>query len=162
MNCLLCRQFTWNAKSYLLWKVIKNKFRMLCATTLLNASWVNPKGPYSYMQMAESIPPGLLKSGLITWQITRTRRIIDSQKSMFLSHVYMALQSDQNQYLIFNPFSWSGLFYHKSLDQSISNSRVSVKFFLLLYFIAIAVVNAVLTLIRCHILQCLTWVCTVC
>ena len=41
-----------------------------------------------------------------------------------------------------NPFTMSGLFYLNSLDWSISNSRVSGKFLLLLCFIEIPVVNA--------------------
>ena len=46
------------------------------------------------------------------------------------------------QDLYFNPFTSRGLFYHNSLDQSISNRRVSGKFILLLYFIEIHLFNA--------------------
>ena len=40
------------------------------------------------------------------------------------------------------PLTSSGLFYHNSLDRSISNSRVSGYFLLLLCFIEIPVFNA--------------------
>ena len=41
-----------------------------------------------------------------------------------------------------DPFTLSGLFDHNSLDRSISNSRVSDLFLLLLCFIEFAVYNA--------------------
>ena len=41
-----------------------------------------------------------------------------------------------------SPFMLSGLFYHNSLDWSISNSRVSGYLLILLCFIEIPVINA--------------------
>ena len=43
---------------------------------------------------------------------------------------------------VHNQFTSGGLFYNKSLDRSISNSRVSGYFLLLLYFIEIPLFNA--------------------
>ena len=61
----------------------------------------------------------------------------------FLSHLLFILWIENKCYYIYsNPFTSSGLFYHNSLDWSISNSRVSGKFLLLLCFIEIPVFNA--------------------
>ena len=48
-----------------------------------------------------------------------------------------------NKTIHFNPYTSDGPFYDNSLDRSISNSRVSNYFFLLLCFIEIPDFNAV-------------------
>ena len=54
----------------------------------------------------------------------------------------LELYSFRRHFTLFNPIALNGLLYHNTLDRSISNSRVSGQFLLLLYFIEIPVFNA--------------------
>ena len=93
-----------------------------------------------------------------------TKALIRNRNS---NRAFVARISDNDLFLridaLINPFTPSGLFYHKSLDRSISNRRDVWLVFILKSFIEIYVINANgVALIRRHVLWRPIWVYTIC
>ena len=93
-----------------------------------------------------------------------TKALIRNRNS---NRAFVARISDNDLFLridaLINPFTPSGLFYHKSLDRSISNRRDVWLVFILKSFIEIYVINANgVALIRRHVLWRPSWVYTIC